>query len=1094
MAQNAEKTLACRRKPRTLPTDEASTSGRLRKCLRAMRVPNPRGILSEIQTQKEDRLGSTCEWILKDDRFSSWAAANKSRLLRLVGPPGIGKTMVATFLAETIQQKVEKTSDKMFAYFFFDNKGEERRRTPTAMLRSLIWQLLLQNESLFRHVEPDFERHEKRFRFEDLFERFSTMWLIFQDILQDEQVGEVFILIDALDECDKTTRKALLKGIKNLFDTSSKGPGRFKFLITHRSEISDIERNLSSSGTAFRVNSTDIDKDLKSYIDFKTEELANLKEIPKDLKERIRNALITDSDGTFLWVSLMTAELGRDSVLMHRLEESFNYLPSKLDEIYVSILDQIPFELQDVAQFILHSMVAARRPFTKMEIMTAFAASLLAGSNSPIPLKDDIQVYQDILSTCSSIIIIQKGEDEGSETLRFCHQSVKDFLLSATSQAKQQWFNTTPGHANLVVFQACWRYFSAEESKLAHLIIHQSSSDNGIYQIEPKGFQSQTSTYSFLRYGTDWWQLHAVLSYPAVLRELEIDVKQTPPLRDVWALREAQEGQASVLGFLIDNGVDTERSDNDGMTLLSLAASHGNVAVVELLLSTDRVNVNSKNETDQTPLSFAAMNGHASVVELLLATGKVDIDPKDLWGETPFFNAVGEGHRAIVEILLATEKVDLNIKDRDGRSALSYAALGGHIDVIKLLFSTRIFDVNSKDPTGNTILSYTIAARRLGLFKELLAMNKVDVDSADHDGLTPLSLAISGSQVAMAELLLATGKVDVDSKAQDGRTPLLCAASSDQLDMTKLLLATGKVDVNPQDRSGSTPLSHAAFGGSDIMIEMLLATGKANLTVENYFNHTPLTLAATGGCLSTLKLLLAAGKYNINSQNRIGRTILSYAALTNRAHTFSFLLSRGASDTPDSVGRNPLMFAALRGAHHIVSLYLTRNLSALDEEDHYGSNALSLAIRHDEMAVARLLLDTGRFSLDSEDRFGRSLLWWARISRSIEIEHLLLDAAEKIGLSLCLPDGHAIAAYMKSVASSRFNAVCTVCTLILCSWSRGYHICEICIDGKFSICQYCYDIGGRCLDDDHELIWMNAEMLRNQRNQRCKGGPGDRWY
>ncbi|KAG7001681.1 Vegetative incompatibility protein HET-E-1 [Fusarium oxysporum f. sp. conglutinans] len=143
MARGAQDILNHHRNPKAIPMDQSATSGDLRTCLQEMRVTNPRDILSEIWSQKGKRIGHTCEWILKREEFSAWGANDNSQLLRLIGSPGIGKTMMSTFLIEVLKGKVEKSPDKMFAYFLCDYRYPEQR-SPTAVLRSLIWQLLLQ--------------------------------------------------------------------------------------------------------------------------------------------------------------------------------------------------------------------------------------------------------------------------------------------------------------------------------------------------------------------------------------------------------------------------------------------------------------------------------------------------------------------------------------------------------------------------------------------------------------------------------------------------------------------------------------------------------------------------------------------------------------------------------------------------------------------------------------------------------------------------------------------------------------------------------------------------------------------------------------
>jgi len=175
MARNAKEILERRRNPKAIPMDQNATSDDLRKCLQEMKVTNPVDVLSKVLTQKGKRVGNTCEWVLKREEFSTWGADDNPQLLRLVGSPGIGKTMMSTFLVQELKGKVEKTPDKAFAYFFCDDKDQDRK-TPTAILRSLIWQLLLQRNELFQHIQSDFKKHKDSRLFEDLFENFSALW------------------------------------------------------------------------------------------------------------------------------------------------------------------------------------------------------------------------------------------------------------------------------------------------------------------------------------------------------------------------------------------------------------------------------------------------------------------------------------------------------------------------------------------------------------------------------------------------------------------------------------------------------------------------------------------------------------------------------------------------------------------------------------------------------------------------------------------------------------------------------------------------------------------------------------------------------
>jgi ankyrin repeat protein len=92
---------------------------------------------------------------------------------------------------------------------------------------------------------------------------------------------------------------------------------------------------------------------------------------------------------------------------------------------------------------------------------------------------------------------------------------------------------------------------------------------------------------------------------------------------------------------------------------------------VKLLLETGKVNEDMKDEYNMTPLWRAASNGHAAVVELLLSTGKFDVNSKDtMFGDTPLSCAAKYGHESVVKLLLEAGSVDEDLKQNENRTPL----------------------------------------------------------------------------------------------------------------------------------------------------------------------------------------------------------------------------------------------------------------------------------------------------------------------------------------------------------------------------------------------------------------------------------------
>jgi ankyrin repeat protein len=124
------------------------------------------------------------------------------------------------------------------------------------------------------------------------------------------------------------------------------------------------------------------------------------------------------------------------------------------------------------------------------------------------------------------------------------------------------------------------------------------------------------------------------------------------------------------------------------------------------------------------------------VVQLLVQTGKVDVDSKDESGKTPLSWAAEEGNKDVVQLLVETDKVDVDSKDKDERTPLSWAAESSnrwnHYEpVVKLLIATNKVDVNSKDKDGRTPLSWTENLKDTRV-KDYEAVVKLIIDEQDR--------------------------------------------------------------------------------------------------------------------------------------------------------------------------------------------------------------------------------------------------------------------------------------------------------------------------------------------------------------------------
>lgn len=143
-------------------------------------------------------------------------------------------------------------------------------------------------------------------------------------------------------------------------------------------------------------------------------------------------------------------------------------------------------------------------------------------------------------------------------------------------------------------------------------------------------------------------------------------VGQTP------LIRAAKKKREEIVRLLLDNKACTETPDSIcSQTPLIWAASKGHYCIVQQLL--DRgANVNTVNNSGQTSISLAASGGHKATVELLIYySARLEIPDRE-FGRTPLIWAVIGGHCAIVKQLLDSgAKVDT--VDKYHKTALSWA-------------------------------------------------------------------------------------------------------------------------------------------------------------------------------------------------------------------------------------------------------------------------------------------------------------------------------------------------------------------------------------------------------------------------------------
>ena len=255
----------------------------------------------------------------------------------------------------------------------------------------------------------------------------------------------------------------------------------------------------------------------------------------------------------------------------------------------------------------------------------------------------------------------------------------------------------------------------------------------------------------------------------------------------------AKLGNIEIVKHAIADGVDVNKADKTGNTLLEIATIEGHKGIVELLIS-NGADVNARNENGFTALHSAAFFRHKEIVELLINKGS-DVNAiatswKGMSREkkmTPldWMN----NSRNIIE---GTDEIADLLRKHGGKTGEELEAAEPVAEVAQ-----------PEQPTAKASDWSIHEAARTGnieAVKQHLAAG-TDVNAKGYGGSTPLQYAANKE---IAELLIAEG-ADVTAKGKIGGTPLHNAANKE---IAELLISKG-ADVNAKDEYGDTPLDWA---------------------------------------------------------------------------------------------------------------------------------------------------------------------------------------------------------------------------------------------------------------------------------------------
>ncbi|KAL8998435.1 MAG: hypothetical protein Q9188_006099 [Gyalolechia gomerana] len=455
-----------------------------RDCLHTLRCPDTLVIKNRLKENKDKLLYGSIKWIFQDPQYLSWQDRDDVGLLWIKGGAGKGKMMMSIGLIERIPRPQDGST--VVTYFFCQN-ADYKLNTIEAIIKGLIYRLVNQQKELKESLRRRWDTANRCF--DEDFTSWRVLWHVFLEMLDCCRCRRVYVVVDALDECQDEGMADLLKLIVR---TGLHQPSKIKWLLTSR-PLDSAERELLAGAdqvlVSLELNSKHIAEAVKTYIAYRVDELDRRQSYGPKLRQEVEAELKNRAEDTYLWVSLACKKL--EGVRRDEALETLQELPPGLDAFYHRILDQLrhgEYVAVKSCMRLLKVMMLAYRPLNVLEVgsVTGFSPQEVA-----------VEAFVD---RCASFIKMQ------GTSIEFVHQSARDFLDGQSGQSMINCYDSY-GHSDITL--SC--VICLSEGLKANLIDlpRPDSSRELVKKLKNKG---KNTLLARLDYAATFWVQHLKLS------------------------------------------------------------------------------------------------------------------------------------------------------------------------------------------------------------------------------------------------------------------------------------------------------------------------------------------------------------------------------------------------------------------------------------------------------------------------------------------------------------------------------------------------------------------------------------------------------
>ncbi|KAH4086515.1 hypothetical protein HBI56_128820 [Parastagonospora nodorum] len=749
---------------------------------------------------KELRSDEACKFLLTHPNFMHWCDASESQQLLILGDMGCGKTVAMTFLVDELNQRsgCQIPRPKVCYYYCRDDESGQA----VSILSGLILALLEQLTGL----KKTFYEWYKENQASGTLEPASSASKLgeFMELVLATLDRTLFIVIDGLDECDRASRKTLLRVLETLL----KQTPRLKILLSSRPEEEILEQLTQTTRITLESN---VDRDGVIVRHTVQEQLSYLS---KDVKELVIETLSRLAQGSAIWTK-MTVELIEvrkiKALAPMRLFLKEMSLPGQLSKLYTTLLSRNSSndpENEELAALALKLLSAACRLLSIQELTWAVALAAAQYEVRTVAALAELVDHQRVMSLIYPFVARVDFTDLRKRQVRLVHQSVKEFVVRDWSYLKG--FNTSsasrqaiaPRIENLEAFMldVCIKYLLLEEVGTVPLFseeqigIDELPQDFDLFS-DRKSFEytvectweeweedmirydpAERGFGEFFVYASSHWLKHFGATergpFPS-LSKLERLCQAGSMRLDNWTNQNCRPGCAIKARFDFDSRLYDP---------LSITSLYGSDAILrDMLQNSDFANENYLCSPAVCAADHVLQWGDLSKLKTLFLEGKIRHQLRNL----EFFRLVikrwsdyGSRHENWAEVFdLVDNIMDVLVKEQWGNELLCVAARAGCLPMMQRLLdrAQHMEGLRTELWRDSRPIAEAILGNHADAVEYLLSETDLEVDlhSMNSRGESLLHMATVHCNPAIVRLLLPRVQRVVHQVDSNGETALM---------------------------------------------------------------------------------------------------------------------------------------------------------------------------------------------------------------------------------------------------------------------------------------------------------------------------------